>query len=455
MSTDATLINKEMSEVRTTGTGAHYLIQVQLLVNKQWLKPIKLDTYTVDRDYEGGYADVRVLSFMMLLGVYTFDMLPYRNDIQVDVTYIPLGENGGGQRSDKRSFTRRYRGMLMDPSDASMTTNVSNQGSKTQLDNQPPKQVEIQLMEEYVYDLQMRSVGGKYRNMTAYDVLLAVLNKSTTYMEAKDEKRILGVHPVGIANAERRTQIVIPHGTKIGKVPTILQEDEGGVFSAGLGCYLQDQYWFVFPLYDTAHASKKKRTVTIYCVPSDRFDGSEKTYRETDNRLVILASGDAASLNLTDNTHIQSGNGLRFLDARKILNGFAVNNGNRMLIDKASNLFEMAAKTITEGVNNIQWSAKPVSGNPFVHYSAMARMNGRIQTVQWRHGDGDMIQPGELVDFYAVAEGKINLFKGVVLGTQESRAAAEPGMAVTRHHGIVSIKLFLENPTPTPATTGA
>jgi hypothetical protein len=449
------MINTEMEEVRTTGLGAHYFIKVQILVNKQWLTPLKLDLYSVDRDYEGGYADVRVLSFMMLLGVYTFDLLPYRNDIAVDVTYVPVGETGAGQVSTQRSFTRRYKGFLMDPSDASMTTNVSNQTSKTQLDNQMPKQVEMQLVEEYVYDMQMRSVGTKFRNMTPYEALLTILNGSTAYMEGKDEKRILGVHPVGTPNSEKRTQIVIEHGKKIGEVPSILQNEQGGVFSAGLGCYLQDQYWFVFPLYDTAHASKQTRSITIYCVPTDRYDGTEKTYRLTDNRLIILAAGDAASLNLSENSHVQSGNGLRFLDARKLLNGFATNNGNRMLIDKASNLFEFAAKNITEGVNNIQWSGKPVSSNPFVHYSAIARMNGRIQTVEWRHGDGDLIQPGDLVEFYTISQGKINKFKGVVLGTREQRNAAEPGMNVTRHHGVVSLKLFIESPTTEDTTAGA
>jgi hypothetical protein len=451
VSTDNTLINTEMNEVRTSGKGAHYFIKVQLLVNKKWITPLKMDLYSVDRDYEGGYADIRVLSFMMLLGAYTFDLLPFRNDIQVDVTYVPVGESGGGQSTGQRAFTRRFRGLLMDPTDPALSTNVSSQGTRDAMDNQMPQQVEIQLVEESVYDLQMRSVGGKYRNMTPYEVLMTVLTATQGYMDGKDEKRILGVNPVGTPNATKRTQIVLPHGTKIGKVPNILQNDEGGVFGAGLGCYLQDQYWYVFPLYDTAHASKQKKTVTIYAVPSDRYDGSEKTYRETDNRLIILASGDVQSLNISDNAQVQSGNGLRFLDATKLLNGFATNNGNRMLIDKATNLFEFAAKNITEGINNIQWSAKPISSNPFVHYSAMARLNGRIVTVQWRHGDGDLLDPGELVEFYAVAEGKIDKFKGVLLGTRENRVAAEPGMNVTRHAGIVDLKLFIENQ---PATAG-
>lgn len=446
MSTDNTLINTEMTEVRNTGKGAHYLIKVQIFANKQWINPLRVDLYSVSRDYELSFADVRILSVTMLLGAYTYDLLPYRNDIRVDVTYVPVGETAGGQVSTQRAFTRRYKGLLMGVENAALTTNISNQANRQALDNQPPQQVQIQLVEEYIYDLQMRTIGRKFRNTTPHNALMEILTTTLYYNEgAKDESKILGVNTVGTPNAETRTLIAIPHGTPIGKVPNILQNEEGGVFSAGLGCYLQDQQWYVYPLYDTAHASKQTKTITIYCVPTDRYDGSERTYRETDNRLIILASGETASLNTNENNQVQAGNGVRFLDARKILNGFAVSNKNRMLIDKASNLFEVAGKAITEGINNIQWSGKPISANPFAQYSAIARMDGRVVTVQWRHGDCDLLDPGQLVEFYAISEGKIEKYKGVLLGVLENRVAAEAGMVISRHPGIVGLKLFIEN----------
>ena len=445
MSSDNTLINKEMTEVRATGKGAHYLIKAQLYINKKWITPLRIDMYSVERDYELSFADVRVLSFTMLMGAYTYDLLPYRNDIQVDVTYVPVGEVGASQLSDLRAFTRRYRGFVMDLDNAALTTNVSNQGNRTALDNHPPKNVEMQLVEEYIYDLQMRTIGRKFRDQTPHTALLEILTGTLYYGEGKDEKRILGVNSVGTPNKETRSLISIPHGTPIGKVPNILQNKEGGIFPTGLGCYLQDQQWYVYPLYDTTHASKQTKLTSIYCVPTDRYEGSEKTYRVTDNRLIILAGGEVASLNVNENNQFQAGNGIRFLDARKLLNGFAVSKENRMLVDKASNLFEVASKQITEGINNIQWSATPISANPFAQYSAMARMDGRIVTVQWRHGDCDLLDPGQLIEFYAISEGKIAKFKGVLLGVHELRIASEAGMAITRHAGQVMLKLFIEN----------
>lgn len=445
MSTDNTLLSTEMQEVRESGAGAHQLIRIQLYVNRQWITPIRLDSTSIERDFEQGFADAKVISFLMMQGQYTFDILPYRNDIKVDVTYVPLQDIATDQRSNARAFTRRYRGFLMGLDNAALTSQVSNRTNRDAMDLLPPVQVEMQLVEEYIYELQARTVGGNYRNETPYNVLMSVLTRTLSYVEGSDEKRVLGVVARGIANPTRRTQVILKDGTPVGKVASVLQNQEGGVFSAGLGCYLQDQYWYVFPLYDTTHASKQSRTLTVYSVPTDRYEGSERTYRVTDNRLIILASGDALTASEVESQQLQVGNGLRFLDAKKLLGDFGVTQDNRMLVDRASNLFEVASKEITKGINNIQWAADRTSSNPLKHYSAIARLNGRVVMVEWLHGDCDLLEPGMLVEYMVTSEGEVKRFKGTLLGVHEVCLSPESGAVVHRHVSKVRLKLFIEN----------
>lgn len=446
MSTDFTLLSSEMDAVRTQGTGAHYLIKVQLLVNKQWITPLRVDSESVERDYEQGFADVRVLSLMLMQGQYTYDIQPYRNELQLDLTYVPLSESTADQSGNQRSITKRYRAYLMDTDNAALTSQVSNQVSKEALDRLPPITVELQLIEEYVFDLQMRSVGGIYRQETPYNVLMSILTSTLGYLEGSDEKRILGVNQRGKPNTTKRTQIPLSP-TRIGQVASRLQNEEGGVFSAGLGCYLQDQYWYVFPLYDTTHASKQKRSITVYSVPSDRYEGSERTYRLTDNRIVLLASGDAGTYNNTENQQIQAGNGLRFLDVKKVLGDFGVTQNNRLLIDRASNLFEVVSKEVQKGVNNVQWSGTGATSNPYAQYTALARLEGRVVVVDWNHGDADLLEPGALLEYHAVSGDVINTYRGVLLGTHEVSISPEPGVVTIRHSTKVRLKLFITNQT--------
>lgn len=451
MSTDFTALGNELALTRTEGLGRQQLVKAQLLINGQWLDPLRVDSLSLERDYEESFADIRVLSLMLMRGQYTFDILPYRNDIQVDLTLVPLAEVGTSQTSSVRAVTKRYRAFIMELENEALTSQVSNRTSRSQLDLMPPVEIDLQLVEEYVFEVQTRTVGGIYRNETPYNVLRSVLTASLGYVQGKDEQCILGVNKTGIENTVTRTQITIPHGTPIGRVANHLQTKEGGVFATGLGCYLQEQYWYIFPLYDTEHGSKQTRSVTIYSVPTDRYQGSERTYRITPNRLVILTAGDAFSLSTVENTQLQAASGLRFLDAKKVLTDFGVSKDNRLLVDRASNLFEVTNREMQPGVNNVQWSGQRATANPSLQYSALARLQGRFVVVEWNHSDPDLLEPGQLIEYMVTVEGRVQLFKGVLLGVHTTYLNPDNGAVTNRHISITRLKLFIQN---TPEDSG-
>lgn len=451
MSTDFTTLSNELALTRDEGFGTQQLVKVQLLVNGQWLEPLRVDALSLERDYEESFADVRVLSLLLMRGQYTYDILPYRNNIQLDLTLVPLAEVGTAQSSTARAVTKRYRGFIMDLENEALSSQVSNRTSRSQLDLMPPVEIDLQLVEEYIFEIQTRTVGGIYRNETPYNVLRSVLTATLGYVQGKDEKRVLGLNKRGIENTTRRTQITIPHGTPVGRVANHLQMKEGGVFSTGLGCYLQDQYWYVFPLYDTEHGSKQSRSVTVYSVPTDRYQGSERTYRVTPNRLVIMAAGDAFNLSTVENVQLQSASGLRFLDAKKVLTDFGVSKNNRLLVDKASNLFEVTNREMQPGVNNIQWSGQRATSNPAAQYAALARLQGRFVVVEWMHSDPDLLEPGQLIEYMVAVEDRIRMFKGVLLGIHTTYLNPDAGAVINRHISITRLKLFIQN---TPEDSG-
>lgn len=445
MSTDFTTLNHELDLVRTEGSGNQQLVKAQLLVAGQWVEPLRVDSLSLERDYEESFADVRVLSLMFMRGQYTYDVLPSRSDIQIDLTFVPLTAVGTSQVSDQRAVTKRYRAFIMEEENQALSSQVSNQTSRSQLDLMPPVEIDFQLVEEYIFEMQTRTAGGIYRNETPYNVLRSVLTSSLGYVKGKDEKRVLGVNKSGIENKTKRTQISIPHGTPIGRIASHLQLNEGGVFNTGLGCYLQEQYWYIFPLYDTQHGSKQSRSVTIYSVPTDRYQGSESTYRATPNRLIIMASGDGFNLSDVESMQLQAASGLRFLDAKKVLTDFGVSKGNRLLVDRASNLFEVTNREIQPGVNNVQWSSKRSTSNPSAQYSALARIQGRFVVAEWMHSNPDLLEPGQLIEYMVVVEEQILTYKGVLLGIHTVYLNPDNGAVTNRHVSQTRLKLFIEN----------
>lgn len=445
MSTDFTTLNQELSLTRSEGTGSQQLIKASLLVAGEWLTPLRVDALSLERDYEESFADIRVLSLMLMQGQYTYDILPERNDIQIDLTFVPLVAVGTSQDSTQRAVTKRYRAFIMENENAALSSQVSNRTSRSQLDLMPPVEIDFQLVEEYIFEIQTRTVGGIYRNETPYNVLRSILTTTLEYVQGKDEERILGVNKSGIENTVKRTQISIPHGTPLGRVANHLQLNEGGVFGTGLGCYLQEQYWYVYPLYDTQHGSKQNKTVTIYSVPTDRYQGSERTYRTTHNRLIIMAAGDGFNSSDVESMQLATASGLRFMDAKKVLTNFGVSKGNRLLVDKASNIFEVTNREMQPGINNIQWSGNRSTSNPSAQYTALARIQGRFVVVEWMHSNPDLLEPGQLIEYMVTVEDKILTYKGVLLGIHTSYLNPDNGAVTNRHVSQTRLKLFIEN----------
>lgn len=444
MAASASLIEQEIRTVITAGeAGTSYKISLSILANNQWINPLRLDLWSLERDYVGSYGDVLVVQFIMPYGDYTYDLLPYRANLKVDVTYQPLKTATKELRTDTQTTVTRYVGILVDQNDHVLTGGNSQTTTKDALNRLAPKTVVIQLMEESLYLTRLRTVGRNFRQCTPMDALLTVLTETINLQKGSNYKRMLGIHVADGYNTEKRNVIPIPDGTPVMSVANMLQQKEGGVYPAGLGCYLQDQYWWVFPLYDTKRINKKLKTLTIYNVPPDKYDGGERTYRITANRVIVLAAGDATSFNPSGFNQLNGGNGIRFADARKLLGDFAITKDNRMLIDRATNLFEFVSSPMDGTYNNVQFSDTPVSANPFRHYTAMALSDGQFVAVEWKHGESDLLLPGMPVEYWTLKDNQAVSYQGILLGLHEERAPSEPGAVASSYPGVVRLKVFI------------
>lgn len=444
MAVDATLLFREVDAIIRNGQSqSNYMIKLKIQANGVWYTPYRLDLWSLDRDYENGFADTLVVSFLMGLGTYTYKLLPFRESIVVDVQYIPLTPPGGNSRSAMETEVKRYRGLIMNQDNQGMVGKHSQATNPEELDKVATSQVEMQLVEEAAYQTKMISFGKNYRSMSPPQALQAALAESKEMVKGTDAQRILGITMAPGFNTEVRNQITIPHGTPVTKIPELIQEKQGGVYPAGLACYLQDQYWHIFPPYDTTRFSKSTKSLTILNIPKNRYYGAEKTYRVINEQVTIVAAGDASALDDTAFSHINKGNAMRFTDARAMFTSFGTTNKNRMLLDRATNVFEVANESLKTGMNNVQWASERATSNPFKHYSAMAKQSGNIVVIEWLHGDSDLLTPGMPVKFMTTTDDLLKTYEGVLLGVHEQRIPGEMGAQPSSYPSSIRLKLFL------------
>lgn len=453
MSYDATLLYKEAERVRDNGDGyLNVRTTVNILANGKWIQPNRVEHLHLARDYSTGpLGDIRKLEVLMLLGDFTFDVLPYRDNLTIDITEIPLMEGNSARNWERFAGTKRYKAILdLEGEDNTVLTNKqSAMQSKAQMNQVGMKTVVFTLVDEICYKLMMVTTGLTLRQMTALDMIQWIHDYYFKQLFKGSSERIEGINVWrDQANPEIIHQLALPDGIPLKDVCRFIQNDECGVYPTGLGRYIQNKQFYVYPLFDTTRYSKNTKVLNIINMPNDRFKGSEKTFLDTDKSLTIIVTGTAVASDKSTGTKIQDGNGLRFGDLSKLLNTGTIKD-NRMLIDRATNLFEVTSEALADGLNNMRWAAERFTANPFKQYTTMAQKQGQPVTVQWTRGNADLLEPGMAVKFQTIDGNTVNTYYGTLLGVNDNRAPVDSGNVNTRFDGITTLSLFLVRQTQT------
>lgn len=451
MSMDSTLLYREIDRVLKDGNSYFSTrMEINIRVNKKWIKPTRLDYYQVHRDYsDGQLGDLITIEFLMSLGVFQYDLMPYRDDILVEVVTIPLLEGNSQQDWNGQTIVKRYKGVLnvTGTDNAVVSNKQSTMTSKEAMDQVGMKAVTMQLVDEITYRLMMVSFGTTLKRMTTMDALVSLHTKFT--VDAKGTKLPIKVAPG--YSTEIQHQIPFEDGMMLKDTGRYLQNDQGGVYPTGLGRFIQDNILYIYSLFDTTRYRKGDKVLNLINVPNDRFKGSEKTFFNSKRSITVLATGNS---NLEDSgiaDKIQTGNGIRFGDANKILSGFGIVKAGRMLVDRASNINEVVAQPLANAVNNIRWAKERFTSNAYQQYTELAQKAGQPLEIEWLRGDSDLLEPGMPVRYQTIVEDTVKTYYGVLLGTVDTRSPTDAAAISSRFGSIIKLAVFLSRTTEDPA----
>lgn len=409
------------------------------------VKPLFVIDMDVDRNYIKNHFDVVTIQGAIPKGQYNYYIQPNKTQLEVTVRRIPLTEaRHAVDDFDTEIRTQRFRATLYSDKSGVIEGNDPTVANINKADMTDYVTVRFQLMEEVVHRIRKQSVGGIYHDCTGIDVVRFILTTASKEAKVDSSTAVKGVTIARNSNTEVRNNIIIGHHVRFIDFPYLVNQICGGIYSAGFHYYLQDRYWFVYAPFDITAYHASRKSLTIVNVPNGRFPEPERSYRVTKTQVIVLSTGQTKHNDLSESAQLNTGNGLRFVDANKIMDDFLKVEGNKAVASRTENVSEIMSEPRADNLNHIVESPERITANIFTQYLKLAEKSGAFIQAVWENSNPELIYPGMPVKYMYVENNLSQELYGIVIGTHSFDAATNKGVANRRFGTKTTITLFVQ-----------
>ena len=158
----------------------------------------------------------------------------------------------------------------------------------------------------------------------------------------------------------------------------------------------------------------------------------------------MLATGEVKLKDDSEEQQLNLGNGVRFADANNFMTGFVDTVDNKAVASRGSNNSEFISVPRLNGNNNVQMSSNPITANPFMEYSKLARRQGNMITLAWENSQPSLIYPGMPVKIMYMDDDDIVTVYGILLKAHSFVQTKGQGMTDNRHLIQTSMSIFIK-----------
>lgn len=381
------------------------------------LYPIRVDRL---KDYVDHFSDVINLTVAVTGGMMSHDIFPHQENLEVTLKMIPLASSTNYKRNEngailnQRFIARltKHEGHLVEGNSDVVTTKVIR-------GNEHIVACTFQLVDKVVMALRSKTVGNIVRNIKPMELIKYCLTEYSKDLGSGESEKIAGVNVVPGYTEEEREHIIIPHLTRLTTLPRIVNEAVGGLYPTGFSYYLEGNFWHVFPLYDTSRFATSDYTLTIINVPKNRLPGIEKTFRVTPTQVIVMSTGEVKYVDSSISERDTLGTSTRFVDSRKVIEGFGEREDNKFVTNFSDNVTEATLDALaTDPTQQAVHQKILVTSAYNLEYSKLAERAGSKIMITWENSNDLLLYPGMPVRYMFLVEGKAHQLYGTLLAAE-------------------------------------
>ena len=404
-------------------------------------KPIRYTPWQVTaknlkRDYAKGYTDKLTCTLLIPLGTYARKVYPNRKNLEITLIKAPLIENTTELDFSRVINSETYTAILLDKGNSITTMQGKESNNEETLDVSDLVDINFELVNKSLLQIRAKEVGGVFRNTTMSKLLLSYLTHVSTNLKIDNNRIIKGLDLVTPNNKKHYDQIIIPHGTSLPDVTGYLHQ-KYGVYNAGLGSYIQNNCWYIYPLYNTDLYSKSKKTLTIIILPKSKLAEIERTYEVIGNSVNILCTSNTQFKDDSGVNQLNVGNGVRFTDSTKLLTDTVNVVNNRAIFSRSKNNNEYIFDTPDKNLNYAPMHDERITSNTFKQNTELTLTKGGMTKITWENSAPEVLIPGMQIRLIYFDNDQTKMGYGVLQGALH--ASVHVGIVNTKKHVTKSL----------------
>jgi hypothetical protein len=443
MNFNLTSIAAEVNNIIKKTKNAHGFYTCKIFVKDHVLSPHKIVNIDIFEDYLNNYSEEIIIDLYLSSGTYENIIVPNKENIEIKIFNTPMPENNTTEDKNQEITIIEGRAVLTttDNQFFSNKTSVTNREDKDRLNIQL---VRFQVINPILEPFRLQSAGGIYRQTTGIEVIKTLLVNGCNINRVDEKYKVKGSNVVPGFNNEIKNQISIPQGTKISDIPDYINKNIDGIYPTGFGFYLKKNIWYLYPTYDVDHFDKVNKTLTILKVPGDVLPIIDRTYEVSNGCVTIIANKGTMLEDRSDQDQLNKGNGLRFTDAKSIMDGFVEVVGNIATASRGKNVSEFIMDSRNTGLNNVISTGIYICSNMFYEMSKLSKRNGSIVEVAWEYSDSSLLYPCMPVKFVYQQGNNTSTIYGVLLAVHEMITLEGKGFSASKHKRSCKLSIFVK-----------
>lgn len=357
-------------------------------------------------------ADHLFVDLMMIKSEYFKLIGANRRLLQLHLTRTPNSIAGTNSRVGN-AVTEVYNAYLTENSSEAIETRSGQLTGNYTDDLGELVEIDVQLVELGLSEFRLWDIGGVYRNVTIGNLLQGLMSQP---LKAKGPNGSPGynvtLYPPD--NKEIYYQLVVPNGVGLSDLPGWVQK-QWGVYSSGLGYYLYQGMWYLYPLYDTSRYAKAKKRLTIVNVPSNEMHGNTHSYVLENDELFILATGKTKHEDTADRLMDLSGTGFKAAKMDNLVDKFHDSANGETIVPKGRNLMAVSFEQREGELTHIKAVNGLFTSNVWEASSNSIVNMGNIVVVAWENSNPSLLYPGMPIRFTYKYRGVAYALNGALL----------------------------------------